>query len=136
MITKAYIVDQEDNLYKIRIPLFHGVAGSANATPDNELPLAPACIPIQVTNPYNIGDVVYVGFEDNDKSEPVILGLLYLNEPRENTTTLFVQNLTVNNETKLNENTCIGETSAKDISYLSCANSNIQAQLDILNNKE
>lgn len=136
MITKAYIVEKQDNLYRVRIPLFHGLEGTANYTPNNELPFASVCIPLQVTNPYNVGDIVYVGFEDNNTAEPIILGLLYLEEPRDNITTLTLQNLKVNNQTTLNENTTIGNTSANDISLLQNARENIQAQIDILNNKE
>lgn len=78
MIQKAIIESKESDGYhfKVRIPVMHKIEGVPGATSYEELPtalvcFAPGCIPN-----LNVGDVVYVGFENGQYSEPVILGML------------------------------------------------------------
>lgn len=78
MITKAIIEEMMADGYhvRVRIPILHKIENAPGATPFKELPLAlvnyaPGCKPN-----FSAGDVVYVGFENNQYSEPVVLGAL------------------------------------------------------------
>lgn len=82
MITKAIIEEMMMDGYhaRIRIPVFHKIKNVPGATPFSELPLAlinyaPGCKPN-----FSVGDVVYVAFENNQASEPVIIGALFKGE--------------------------------------------------------
>ena len=78
MITKAIIESIESDGYhfKVRIPILHKIENAPGATPYKELPIAavsfaPGCRPN-----LNVGDVVYVAFENDQYSSPVIIGML------------------------------------------------------------
>ncbi len=82
MITKAIIEEMMYDGYRarIRIPIFHKIKDVPGSTPFNELPkalinYAPGCKPN-----FSVGDVVYVAFENNQASEPVIIGALFKGE--------------------------------------------------------
>lgn len=79
MITKAIIEQITDDGYhfRVRIPILHKIENAPGATPFNELPLALMCYAPGCKPNLNVGDVVYVGFENNQYSEPVILGMLF-----------------------------------------------------------
>lgn len=76
MVLKAYIVDRLNYKYKIRIPQYHGFENAQNAVPNSNLPYATVCLGFDTTAPYEIGDIVFVTFEDNDLDKPVIIGKL------------------------------------------------------------
>ena len=82
MITKAIIEEMMTDGYhaRIRIPTFHKINNVPGSTPFGELPkalinYAPGCKPN-----FSVGDVVYVAFENNQISEPVIIGALFKGE--------------------------------------------------------
>ena len=79
MITKAIIesIESDGFHFKVRIPVLNKIEGVVGATPFNELPIALANCPPGINPNYSVGDVVFVGFEDNQYSQPVILGNLY-----------------------------------------------------------
>jgi hypothetical protein len=61
---------------RVRIPIIHGVLGSVNFRPDNELPWAyPSLVPNTAFVPY-VGDFVWIIFENNNASMPVYLGVV------------------------------------------------------------
>ena len=81
MITKAIIegIDKLDSgviKYVVRIPIFNGKDGAPGATPGNELKSAIASTVPGIKGTLNVGDAVFVGFEENDYGKPVILGNL------------------------------------------------------------
>lgn len=73
MLTKAIVTDIIDK-YKIKldIPLL-----KVNNTGGTDNPYAIVCSPPNVNTTFRPGDVVIVGFEDNNYSKPVIIGFLY-----------------------------------------------------------
>lgn len=80
MITRAVIedIDYKNNKIKVRIPILDGIADSKGSTPKTELNWASVvCIP-GLDIEYRVGDVVIVGFEDNDLGKPIVLGYLKL----------------------------------------------------------
>jgi len=75
MILRALIENKEDAYhYRIRIPLLNKSEGSANATSYEDLYIAPVCTFPGIKINFVKGDVVFVAFESNDYSKPVILG--------------------------------------------------------------
>ena len=66
----------DDNHYIIYVPLFRKANMDAS---DATLPATALCIS-GIENTLKVGDVVYIGFEDNNFNRPVILSKLYTQE--------------------------------------------------------
>lgn len=80
MITRAIInkIDYESNKIRVRIPIYNGAQNSQGSTSDDDLSWASVmCLPGLTIN-YEVGDIVIVGFEDDDIGKPIILGYLKL----------------------------------------------------------
>ena len=80
MITRAIInkIDYESNKIRVRIPIYDGAQNSQGSTSDDDLSWASVmCLPGLTIN-YEVGDIVIVGFEDDDIGKPIILGYLRL----------------------------------------------------------
>lgn len=75
---KAPTLPDHRNKYKVRIPIFDGYEGDQAATANEDLSWATLCCIPGLTNALSVGDIVYVGFEDDDYSRPVILGQLFM----------------------------------------------------------
>lgn len=131
MITKATVSEVIDNkTCKVRIPIFNQTKASALATPDNELSEATICtIPNYAPN-VRVGDIVYVGFEDNDYGRPVLLGYLYTDKDIETYGDLVLGSLEVKTNATLPKDTSIGDVKSKELAYLQGLRSNIQGQID------
>lgn len=77
MLTKGIIVKNIDEYCsQVRIPIYHKAKESAGAIPDNNLPIAYYCMPPGIKPEFKEGEVVWVDFELDDKSSPVIVGSL------------------------------------------------------------
>lgn len=135
MITKAIIVEQKDNKYKIRIPIYHGIVGSANYIPDIDLPYATASVTSGIQTPYNINEIVYIAFEEEDLGYPIIIGSLHTLEEKINPNAkLKLSELIVDKNVSLPLNTNIANVKSNEIGYLHGTTKNIQTQFnDILN---
>ena len=136
MITKG-IVEELVTPYKIkvRIPVFDSIDGAKGATPNTQLSVATLC---SLPNSKNIlakGDVVFVGFEDNDIGKPVILGHLYRDIDSASFLDLTTRLFTTTSSTRLSKDTTIGEISSLEIAALSGIRHNIQQQIDDLQEK-
>ncbi len=80
MITRAIInkINYESNKIRVRIPIYDGAQNSQGSTSDDDLSWASVlCLP-GLTIDYEVGDIVIVGFEDDDIGKPIILGYLRL----------------------------------------------------------
>jgi len=131
MITKA-IIEQIINQYevRVRIPVYNKSADAVNCTPTDQLYIASTCIPAGQSYNYNVGDVVYVGFEDNDVSKPVILGFLYNSNDLSSTSDYQIRNLYVDSEAVLPKYTNIGSITGSEINTLSGQTRNISGQFE------
>jgi cold shock CspA family protein len=109
MVTKAIITEIVDKYQaKVRIPIFNKAQGSAFATPDNELAVAPICAMAGSAPNYKPGDVVFVAFEYDTFSYPVILGsLLTESSIQGNTSDFNVNRLHVVSEAELPDSTTV-----------------------------
>lgn len=78
MITRAIIHDILDDgkRFKVRIPIFDNIESAREYTANEDLSTGIAIASKYVKNELKVGDAVIVGFEDNDDSKPIILGLL------------------------------------------------------------
>lgn len=133
MITKA-IVEEVLTPYsaRVRVPIFDAIADAKDATETQFLSVCAVCGLPKQDNTLSVGDIVYVSFEDNDISKPVVVGHLVYEQESPNYVDLTVRLFTATSTTKLNEDTYIGEILPKEIKTLSGIKGNIQKQLDML----
>ena len=135
MITKGIVEELKGYQAKVRLPIYDGLANTKNATSNENLSYATVCVTTNLNNSLNVGDIVYVSFEDNDKGKPVILGQLYKEEMNTladiKLNSANINQLTVNKNASLPQNTSIGSISSKEIAALSGIKDNIQNQIDI-----
>lgn len=133
MITKA-IVEEVINPYqvKVRIPLLNRGTDSAMSTKSADLNTATICsLPNCYVN-IHVGDVVFVGFEDNTTYKAVILGHLCKESQLPSYSTLTLNDVYVNGECVLTDKTTIGNVSSSELSCLQGTRDNLQKQLDFL----
>lgn len=120
MITKAYIVNKEQNSnkYHVRIPIFEkpGI-NSENSNLSRTHFSATLAHEPTIFDSYNIGDCVFVGFENNELNRPVIIGKLHTkNETSATSGLIETKVLTVLDKTTLPADTTIGEINFANIS--------------------
>lgn len=81
MITRAIVTgtDYNNGKIQVRIPILEGIRNSRNAivTEYSNSSASIVCIP-GIDVDYKIGDIVVIGFEDNDAGMPIVLGHLML----------------------------------------------------------
>lgn len=136
MITKA-IVEQVLSPYqvKLRIPLFNKADSTTLATDTSDLTVATICsIPNCYIN-FQVGDVVFVGFEDNTYYKAVILGHLSRKAMSDTYSDVVFRTLDVKGEAKLSSQTSIGDVSPHNIRCLERVKYNLQDQIDEINLK-
>ena len=114
MITRAIITDVDLSIGKvqIRIPWLNGIENSGvSPMADNSLSWASIiCIP-GINIDYKVGDIVVVGFEDNNIGKPIVLGFLKLkNKEMESRLYCDFKELKVEDSFVAPENTTIGKT--------------------------
>ena len=106
MITKAIVLNKinNSNKYLVRVPIFETFTNTSSSDNLTNAAIFEATYAYQPGNTDGIvpNDVVYVGFENNDLNEVVILGKLYLGDEGSATSHQNVNTLTVNGSTNLN----------------------------------
>ena len=136
MITKA-IIEEVLTPYqvRVRIPLLDRIASVGLATPTENLNTATIC---SLPNCYinlKVGDVVFVAFEDNTYRKAVVLGHLS-RELCDTYSDLVLNEVIVNSNAVLPQETRIGNVSALEISMLQGLTDNIQKQIDSLKEQQ
>lgn len=131
MITKAIIEKKLNEFqYKVRIPIFDRVEDSPEHTAFSDLAVATACMPKGLNNSLEEKDVVFVAFEDNSASQPVIIGQLYREAIlSQDKMFLNIEGISVSGQANLPIGTYIGDINI--FSYIK----QLQEQIDQLNNK-
>lgn len=100
------------NAYKVELNIFQ-IPGDYNK---NNYTYIANCSTIPgLYNSYSVGDVVYVGFLNNDKSIPIILGKIYQGLENKQGGYLNLNGLNVNGQVKLPKNTKIGDITGEQI---------------------
>ena len=120
---------------KVRVPLIHRIKSSTQHVINSELPDASICTLARSHPNLCIGDVVIVGFENNDLSKPIILGHLYKESFDKSAESIELNDLTVISETHLSRNTSIGDVSSFELAQLTGIKDNLQKQIDLLASK-
>lgn len=135
MITKGIVEDIiTPYQIKVRMPLIDGIEGSRNGVTFNNLSSAAICLPSGFSNTLQKGDIVFIGFEDNDLGKPVILGHLS-REAFNSVPNCDMNILNVFSIATLPENTYIGNVTPKDLKNIANSSNNIQTQINALNDK-
>lgn len=130
MITKA-IIESVESPYSVtvRIPIFDAVNEFNQATSSEYLSTATICIlPNMQFNP-EVGDVVFVTFEDNDPSKPVIIGCLAKESGNLSSCNLEVESLDANSTVNIGKQVNIGDISYKELQYLQGLTMNVNEAL-------
>ena len=136
MITKA-IVEEIVSPYqvKIRVPILDRLQGSPLSTSLDNLNTATICtLPNCYVN-IQVGDIVFVGFEDNTYYKAVVLGHLSRKFMSNTYADVHFGNLTVEHSATLPNQTTIGEISSQELSALIGVKENLQSQIDDLKNE-
>lgn len=91
MINKAFIEKKIDEYtYIVRIPRFNKSNSSVYASKDTNLYTATICYLPGIIPYYDINDVVFVAYENDEYSNPVIIGKLF--RPDDNSNSISVIN--------------------------------------------
>lgn len=109
MITRAIITDKDLSIgkVKVRIPILEGLAHGTAEENWASIIYTPG---IEID--YQIGDIVEIGFEDNNYGMPIVLGFLKLrDQERESKIYGTFKELTVEENFTSSTNTTIGKTS-------------------------
>ena len=119
MLTKGYIqAVLSPYSVRVRLPIFNKVENVQGATPVEELATAPICtLPHFIQNP-QVGDIVFVDFEEDQYSQPVVLGYLSIENNRPNFVNATLEDLTALGKTRLGSDINIGEINYKNIATL------------------
>lgn len=136
MITKG-IIEQVLDKYtvRVRLPIYDKSKYDNTGTPTNSLGIAHFCsLPHTLSNA-QVGDIVYVGFEDNDYGKPIILGYLSMSGEHNTYAHTQLDSLETITSTKLCYDTTIGNVTAQEITYLQGLTGSIQGQLDVIGGK-
>lgn len=133
MVTKA-IVDEilTPYLIKVRIPLIDGAENSRDGTLKENLCESTICSLPNSSNLVSIGDIVYVAFEDGDYAKPVIIGHLIKESKNIVYPDIESRVFKVYSMADLPKETTIGSVLPIEIEKLSGIKSNIQKQIDYL----
>ena len=133
MITKA-IVEEIISPYqvKVRIPLLDRAEATPLSTNSDDLNIATICCLPNCYMNLQVGDIVFVGFEDNTYYKAVILGHLCREATSNTYSDAAFSNLDVRSSVRLPSSTTIGSVTGDELSRLSGTTENIQKQLNSL----
>lgn len=134
MITKGIVEEINNYSVKVRMPTYDAIEGAKEATENKDLSYATICTLPNASNLVNKGDIVFVGFEDNDLGKPIILGHLFKQNKSDTYIDLDLRKLNVWSSTSLTKDTSIGDVKSTEIAYLKGLKSNIQEQINNLSN--
>mgnify|MGYP003295047062 CR=1 FL=1 len=131
MVTRAKILEIiSDMEIKIEVPAFGLIEELEGEEEVNEMPTARICTVPGCYPNFEEGDIILICIEDNDLSNPMIMGRLIPDDGSLGTSNGTFQNLTVEKDTVLAKETTIGEVTSGNIEQLYGANYNLQGQLD------
>ena len=133
MITKGIVQEKIDEYtIRVRLPIYDGTEKSQQGTPNSSLSLATICSLPNSSSFVDVGDIVFVAFEDDDMGKPVIIGHLFKEAVTNTKINLELNSLTTHSNTKLYKDTWIGNVNPIEISYLEGVNNPIQTQINYI----
>jgi hypothetical protein len=122
----------DDYTVKVRIPFLHKISSALNYTLTEDLPNSQICTLPNTRPNIRVGDVVIVGFENNDLSRPLILGHLFSDNESTTACSPVFNSMEVRYDTILGSNTSIGDITPQQLQCLLGVKENIQQQLNII----
>lgn len=120
------------NAYKVELNIFQ-IPGDDNKS--NYTYVANCSTIPGLYDSYAVGDVVYVGFLNNNKSLPIILGKIYQGLDNKSNGKLQLKGLSVTGHTELSKNTFIGNIPFSDIQSTIQQNAVLQEKVTYIENK-
>lgn len=133
MLVKGIIEEKVDNFtYKIRIPFLNKIESDSDPTLSENLSSAPMCTVTGVHVVYQAGDVVFIDFENDDFSDPVIMGRLDRSVDLGSYNSIDTSTLNVDLTATLPDKITIGEIGYPEIVSLKGITGNIQEQINSL----
>lgn len=133
MITRALIQECiSPFMYKVRIPIFDRIEEATHHTSNENLLTAVASINKGCNNQFQVGDIVFIAFENNDLESPVIIGHLYREALLDDKLgpVINAKNLNITGNTTLSTSTQIGDINYQKLFYLKQVNQDIQTSLN------
>lgn len=136
MLTRGIVESVIDSGHvKVRIPRLNKSSDAIGSTPSDELNTATVSAMPGLIPSLRHGDVVWIGFENDDLGSPVVIGILASAYKGTSFTDATLNTATVNVDVHLPLDTTIGNVTPSEISFLSGVTSNLQSQLDTLQAK-
>ena len=137
MITRGIVEKLLDRYtIKVRMPLLNRIKQNSSSILSDDLNEAVVSVPPNFDPNINVGDVVFVAFEDNNFGKPVVIGYLYRSNMTPTYGDIILNSINVKIAANLSADTTIGDVSSTNISYLKGVTSNIQGQLDSLKDSD
>lgn len=137
MITRG-IVEEIVSPYKarVRVPLLNSISSEGLSTSTELLNVATICTLPHCYLNLQVGDVVFIGFEDKAYQKAVVLGHLSREAMTDTYADMTLGNLIVRTSTTLPKDTCVGNVTSTELGHLSGVTANIQKQLDYLTEQQ
>ncbi len=137
MVTRGIVEKLLDRYtIKVRMPLLNRMKQNSSSILSDDLNEAVVSVPPNFDPNINVGDVVFVAFEDNNFGKPVVIGYLYRSNMTPTYGDIILNSINVKIAANLSADTTIGDVSSTNISYLKGVTSNIQGQLDSLKDSD
>lgn len=133
MITRGIVEEIVDKYnVKVRLPLLDGATKGSTRKTTSELRTMVICTLPRVDLNLQVGDVVFVAFEDRTETRAVILGCLFRENPTSTKASIQASTIRVENGATLPLYTQIGEVTYEEIQRLHGVRDNLQKQIDAL----
>ena len=131
MITKG-IIEEILSPYsaKVRLPIFDSIKDAQNSVSTDNLRVASICSLPNCTNLLGVGDIVFVGFEDDDLGKPVILGDLVREQSSLAKPDIAGYSIKVDKSVKIPSTIIVDNTTSIDLSQLYGLKCNVQTALN------
>lgn len=132
MVLRGIVQQLTNNGAIVRIPTINHSEFSNDSTPIKQLYTATISCDPGIFPRLRINDAVWVAFENDDISKPVIIGVLFIPNKKGTISDATLDSLIINVDCKLPKDTTIGKVSSDSLSYVENLRSNAQQQLDNL----
>lgn len=136
MITKG-IIEEILSPYsaKVRLPIFDSIKDAQNSVSTDNLRIASICSLPNCTNLLGVGDIVFVGFEDDDLGKPIILGNLVREQSSLANPDISGYSIKIDKSVKIPSTIVVDNTNSIDLSQLYGLKCNVQTSIDALSDQ-
>lgn len=133
-MTRAFIEGKVDDFhYRVRIPILNKLNSSVGATPTKELAIATIATPPGISPKFKNGDLVFIEYEEQDTSKPVIVGRMFNTLTSSIVSDAQFDSVKVSVNAKLPNDSTVGNNNSQNLKYLNGLTTNVQTNLDTLN---